>query len=35
MFSLADVMKFFPHEFSGLGGGGFAFPRIAAGPFNG
>jgi hypothetical protein len=33
MFSLADVMNFFAHEFPGLGGGRFPLPTIFASPF--
>jgi hypothetical protein len=35
MFSFANVMHFFPDEFSGLRRGRLAFPRIFFRPFNG
>jgi hypothetical protein len=33
--AFTDVMKLLAHEFTGLGRGGFAFPFIFAGPFDG
>jgi len=35
MLSFADMMHFFAHEFSSLGGRRLSFPRILASPLNG
>src|SRR4051794_17726290 len=35
MFAGSDVMHFFTHEFSSLGGWGLALPPVAAGAFEG